>query len=167
MTKLEKIQMFSELLEAVSLNNSQKLISLINEGSDINLSDSGGETILMKAIVKANYDIVKILCENIADTNLQDKKGKSPLHYASIYPNLEIMKLLFNCNPVVDIKDIYGNTPLFDAVFNNRNNDGDVIKFLISQGADPDNKNNYGNSPKKLASIIANYDLKKFFNYSE
>jgi ankyrin repeat protein len=164
MTKAQKKQMFSELWEVVTLNNPQKLLSLIKEGYDINLTDSFyGRTILIEAIVKANYDLVKILCENNADINLQDKQGKAAIHYDAMYPNIDIMKLLFNCNPIIDIKDAYGNTPLSNAVFNNRNNEGAVIEFLLSRGADPDNKNNYDISPKKLAYSIANYDLKQFF----
>jgi hypothetical protein len=37
-----------------------------------------------------------------------------------------------------------------------------VIRVLISAGADPDAQNNYGVRPPSLAESVDNYDLRKF-----
>jgi hypothetical protein len=38
-----------------------------------------------------------------------------------------------------------------------------VIRALLEAGANPDYVNKHGSSPKKLAALIANYDVAKFF----
>ena len=49
------------------------------------------------------------------------------------------------------------------ALFNVRDGAGEVVRALVAAGADPDAENNYGASPRSLASTVANYDLMRFF----
>jgi ankyrin repeat protein len=93
---------------------------------------------------------------------LQDKGGKSPLHFACIYSQFDIAKFLLQNKAEVDIVDKNGNTPLFDAVFNSKG-EGNIIKLLLSHGANPDIENNYEVSPKSLAETIANFDVSHLF----
>ena len=62
----------------------------------------------------------------------------------------------------MDARDRFGKTPLSVALFNVRDQDGEVIRVLLSAGADPDLESYYGVSPRNLAETIDNYDLKKF-----
>jgi ankyrin repeat protein len=60
----------------------------------------------------------------------------------------------------VDAQDIHGNTPLSRAVFDSKGR-GQVIKLLLSSGANKDLKNKHGISPEDLAKSIGNYDVSK------
>ena len=63
----------------------------------------------------------------------------------------------------IEARNRFGNTPLWGALFNVRDGDGEVVRTLLAAGADPDAVNNYGASPRGLASTVANYDLMRFF----
>ena len=75
----------------------------------------------------------------------------------------DIIQLLISNNAKIDIKDYYGNTPLFKAVFFSQG-DTEIIKMLLSAGADPDLKNNAGVSPRQLAKTIASFDVSDVFD---
>lgn len=58
----------------------------------------------------------------------------------------------------VDAADSDGNTPLWTAVFCSQG-EGATIRVLLDSGADPDQGNGHGVSPRVLAARIANYDV--------
>lgn len=96
------------------------------------------------------------------EINHRDMNGWTALHFAAQAQNADIAGMLLNMGGEVDVEDEHGNTPLFKAVFNYRNS-GNIIELLLKAGADPDNNNRYGVSPRKLAFTIANYDARRFF----
>lgn len=73
---------------------------------------------------------------------------------------MPVASVLIAKGALVDLKDGHGNTPLSKAVFNSRGR-GDLIKLLLDAGADPDSENTYGMSPRGLAEMIANFDVKQ------
>lgn len=80
------------------------------------------------------------------------------MHYAAQGNLTDIAKLLIENGADLEVKDNYGNTPLSRATFSSRGY-GDLIKLLLSYGADRNN----GVGPLKLANTIANYNIKQFF----
>ncbi|MCQ3829148.1 ankyrin repeat domain-containing protein [Microbulbifer elongatus] len=96
------------------------------------------------------------------DPNNQDKNGWTPLHFAAQGNSISAVRALIKCGANTEVKDVFGNTPLFRAVFSSNGN-GDIINFLIEDGADPESKNKHDVSPKSLAESIGNYDITKFF----
>jgi hypothetical protein len=84
--------------------------------------------------------------------------GFTPLHQAAQDYDVASMKthLAAGMNP--NAKDVHGNTPLHTAVFNSKGK-GAMIKLLVANGANPDQKNNSGVSPKDLANKISNYPV--------
>ena len=87
----------------------------------------------------------------------------TPLHFACQNYDFESVKLLLDNGSEIDPIDNYGNSPLFKAIFNCRNNKGDLIKYLIEKGAQSNLKNHSGVSPVDLANNIANFNIKDFF----
>jgi hypothetical protein len=55
-----------------------------------------------------------------------------------------------------------GGLSLWCATFDSRGR-GDVIRLLLSKGADPDAVNDSGGSSRQHAERIGNYDVKQFF----
>ncbi|MFG2142619.1 hypothetical protein ACGFRG_00225 [Streptomyces sp. NPDC048696] len=66
-------------------------------------------------------------------------------------------ELLLAASATVDATDRHGNTALFDAVFDYRG-DPATLRMLLAAGADPEQANAKGVSPRGLADRIGNYD---------
>ncbi|MEQ8812884.1 MAG: ankyrin repeat domain-containing protein [Imperialibacter sp.] len=126
-------------------------------------SDKLGRTDIHYATIERNLPKLRSIIDSGADVNLQDKTGWTPLHFACQNYDVESCRLLILNGATVDIKDLDGNTPLFRATFNCRDNSGDLIKLLMTHGADPDALNNHGVSPALLAERIANYPVRQHF----
>jgi ankyrin repeat protein len=99
------------------------------------------------------------------DVKLHDKKGWTPLHFAAQSNAVDCARILLDAGAEIDAVDSYGNTPLSTAVFASKGF-GDLILFLRSKGANPEKKNNYGQTPIGLAKLIANYEIAKYFDES-
>jgi ankyrin repeat protein len=103
------------------------------------------------------------LISNGIDVNSQDEQGWTPLHFAAQECSVAGTKALLECGAKVDLIDSNGNTALFRAVFNSKG-EGDIIELLLAAGSNPDQENEHGVSPRKLAETIGNYDVAQFFN---
>ncbi len=97
------------------------------------------------------------------DINEQDEEnGYTGLHYCAQNGNVEMTKMLLENGASVSIKDNYGNTALFKAVFYSKGKT-DIIKLLLEAGANPDDENDSGMTPRKLAENIATFDVTEAF----
>ncbi|HEX6874036.1 MAG TPA: ankyrin repeat domain-containing protein [Nocardioidaceae bacterium] len=94
--------------------------------------------------------------------DVQDEQGFTPLHFAAQQFSLSAASALLNAGATVDVENAFGNTALFVAVFNSKGR-GELIKLLRSHGADPLHSNASGQTPVRLARLIANYDVAQFF----
>lgn len=117
---------------------------------------------IIEAVLANNYEEIKRLLRTKVDINIQDRLGFTALHYAAQEYSIEIVKLLVDSNAEIDIQDLQRNTPLFKAVFYSKGR-GDVIEFLLDNGADANLRNKHGVSPYELAKKVANYDNLRFF----
>ena len=118
---------------------------------------------LYEAVISEDLQAVKELLK-ACDVNEKDpSNGFTALHYCAQNGLLSIARLLLDDDNIcIDSKDAYGNTPLFKAVFFSQGKT-DMIKMLLSAGADPEEKNNAGVSPVSLAQSIANFDVTSCF----
>lgn len=84
-----------------------------------------------------------------------DECGTSPLWFAANYGRFEMAKELLKRGAKVDVQDEHGNTPLNNAVYWSKRDGGyDMVRLLLSYGADPNIKNYYDVSPLDLANTI-------------
>ena len=95
--------------------------------------------------------------------NISDKNGWTPLMLCIQKGRNEMIDFLLNQDFDVNKKNALGNTALFYAVFYSGNS-VDLIKKLISKGADCNIKNNAGISPLILANSMSNDKVKHFMN---
>jgi ankyrin repeat protein len=93
------------------------------------------------------------------DPNIADSAGWRALHFAAQKQDGALIQLLITAGAEVDAPDGNGNTPLSTAVFAYRGSP-DAIRTLKNAGADETRANNHGVSPRSLAEMIANYDVK-------
>lgn len=125
--------------------------------------DKMGRSDLHNAVIDKNSKLVRSLIDSgNCNVNQADKDGRTPLHSAAQEGTIEIAELLLEANTIVDAQDAHGNTPLFNAVFNSRGK-GEMIALLRRYGADPHKANHHGQTPYKLAKLIANYPVAQFF----
>jgi ankyrin repeat protein len=146
---------------AVARQNLAEVRSTLAAGNNVDCLDPERRTPLFYAVKDGNSEIVSELLRHGANPNAQDRHLETPLHFASREYRPAIAQLLLNSGATVDVQDAQGNTPLWRAVFSSRDR-GEMIKLLLSHGADKTLNNKYGVSPQKLAETIANYDAIQF-----
>lgn len=97
-----------------------------------------------------------------ADVDAPGSQGFTPLHLAAQQYAVDAARALLDAGATVDARNVHGNTPLFVATFNSLGR-GEMIELLRQHGAHPDTENNYAQTPRGLAHLIGNYDVKQFF----
>jgi ankyrin repeat protein len=125
-------------------------------------TDGDGRTPLFYAVAKDDANRVRALIEAGANVNVRDKNGETPLHLAAREFRLAAAAMLLAYGAKVDTQDNQGNTPLFRAVFESRGR-GEMIRQLLTAGADKTLVNRYGMSPEMAAASITNYDVARHF----
>ena len=148
--------------EYVFLGDSDGIRRALAEGAEVEALDRESRTPLINAAIDNRLECAETLLAAGADVNAQDRRGNSALHCAAQNWHPRMVALLIENGAVVDLEDTYGNTPLARAVFESKGRE-EVVRILLSAGADKDHKNKHGQSPYGLAQIVANYDLKKLF----
>ena len=111
-------------------------------------------------------DLARSLEEGV-DPSVGDRAATTPLHFAAQSRNAGAVRLLLDRGADVGARNAFGATPLWTAFFNARDDDHGVIAMLLDAGADLDAENSAGVSARKLADMIANYDLKKYIPTTE
>jgi ankyrin repeat protein len=124
--------------------------------------DEFGRSELHYAARDGDKTLAERLLRRGADVNLADKNGWTPLHFAAQAQSAEVVAFLLDGGADIDPKDVHGNTPLFRAVFECKGR-GDTIKLFRARAADPLVENKHGQTPVGLARLIANYDVKQYF----
>jgi ankyrin repeat protein len=129
---------------------------LIDRGIDLNSKDTRGYTALHYAIEDGNVGLVRFLASRGADVHARDRSGAAPLHKAarhgSRYSTLrELLQPLLCYKECLDDRDERGLTPLHTAVNWSQE---DLVRILLSHGANVHAQDTNGNTPLHLASHI-------------
>jgi len=138
----------------VKSDNMSSLLKIIDRPSVVgNINKKyNGDSLLMVATRKGNYNTVKVLLSRNADPNIQDLGGATPLHIAVRKNNTNLTQLLLSSKKAnINIQDNEGYTPLMRAVEIGL---PDIVSLLIKNNADRMIKNIYGMSPYDLVSNI-------------
>ena len=108
--------------------------------TDVNVTDSTGETPLHKACYTGELNILELLLkQNGVQISPKSDIGQTPLHIASRHGNLEAARLLLDAEPYgnkakcnINMPDSNGLTPLcYAARLHQRRND--FVKFLLER----------------------------------
>ena len=139
-----------EMASAIYNNNLDSVRLLIKEGVDINKLSEGGMTYLYFALMRKEYDIMKLLLENGANPNIANnfyskpgyqKEGYSEEKELGVcletsgdpYYEIKYMKLLIEYG--ANVNDTIGITPL-EASCHDNSQSKEKIKYLVEHGAD-------------------------------
>lgn len=108
---------------------------------NLKILGDNSETLLHTAVEYPNTAIVDYLSTKL-NCNLKDLRGLTAFNNASKHGNLEALKLLFKKGAIIDTQDNAGNTPLMNGIAFK-----DIFKFLLYSKANPNIKNNFGQTP--------------------
>ena len=149
-------------IEAINTNDLVLFKSIITEGVDTKAVDAVGRNLIFYSVIEGRLNFLNEVV-SLYDLNLKDKLGWSALHYAAQENKLAEAQLLINHGADLNNTDNYGNTVIWRAVFTSKGR-GEMIKLLLSHGANPTIENNKGVSALTLANRIDNYNVAQFFN---
>ncbi|MFF2457121.1 ankyrin repeat domain-containing protein [Peribacillus simplex] len=151
--------MNEQLIQAVALNETDRIRSLIDQGADLNTQDSEGRTATMIATYNNDVETAKILIEAGADVNIQDDMKNSPFLYAGAEGYIDILKLAIEAGADPSITNRYGGTALIPA---SEHGHVEAIKELLTKtDIDVNHVNDLGWTALLEANILNNGDGKQ------
>ena len=131
----------------------------LTAGLDVNSIDEKGISLLHKAVIIGNIDLVKLLVENGADLDIELPRLNSnhmrltPILYAVIQNKKNIASYLINKGVNVD-KKLNSNTTILHHA--SAHNHVDLVQLIISKDADINSCDTNGMSPLHYASNRGN-----------
>ena len=154
------------LISYAANNENEEIIDyFIKKGIDINTASRVGETPLLTASRNPNINVFKRLLEAGADINVKDNENIDALGYAAAFnPNPQFIKFLLDNGFDLHKKNIIGRDAVFAAT---RNENIDVIKYLVSRGANIKEIDNFGCTTLAHALIYYDHNKKINENYLE
>ncbi|CAL1277393.1 unnamed protein product [Larinioides sclopetarius] len=119
---------------------------LMERGCSLSLKTNKGETPLHLAVLRSDYDLVKLLLENRADVTSVDHMKKTVLHCACEMGCLSVAALVteYSSPAIINMKDNSSKTPLMYACLNGCTA---LIACLLTKGANINAADFRGNSP--------------------
>ena len=138
----------SALHLAVFKDDMDLIDTLLAKGANIDAVDAQGETPLSHAVIDGQIEIIKLLLSKGANVNIKNHEfGMTPLHLAVIIPfdcKTEIINLLLEHGADIDAVTNKGDTAIQYAANYFAANHSEIVKLLISKGANVNIQNAYG-----------------------
>ncbi|MCQ2574108.1 MAG: ankyrin repeat domain-containing protein [Treponema sp.] len=129
---------------------------LIEQGADLNIKDSFGDTLLHTAtMMHAPSTILSKLVEGGADVNVKNKEGVTPFEIAIQHNSREMTKFYAEHDADIHTKDTHGISPLSLALEAER----DLFEMIISK-KNAQSQNSEGNTPLHVA-LLNNASMEK------
>ena len=139
----------SPLLRAAGQGDLDIVKLLIQNGADVNSKGIAGRTPLHGVIEfhPTNcIEIMEILLKNGASVNALDNCNRSPLHVAAKIGNVKIARFLVENGCNIHITSKMEGQAIHVAALGDARNYVDVVKFLISCGANVNSSTKWGDT---------------------
>jgi ankyrin repeat protein len=128
----------------------QSVVSILLNGTCLELQDSYGRTPLSWAAQNGYEAVVQLLLENGADLESKDiEHERTPLLWAAINGHKAVVQLLLENGADPESNDRYGQTPPLWAAINGYEA---VVRLLLERGAHLESKDRYGQTPLSWAA---------------
>lgn len=137
------------LVLAAGLDAVDTVLLLLNAGAHVDASDADGDTALHRAAAVNGLDAMRVLLGAGADIDVRDDEGKTPAIVAAIMGYVDACRLLQRGGADLKATDLQGRTALHWAAL--RNDDANLIRFLVLAGIDPGLRDAGGATPASLA----------------
>jgi len=130
------------------------------KGADVNASDSAGVSVLMRAAMKDDPFVMKLLIDNGANITQKNIHGATALDCAVEKGRDKAVRFLLGnkkrAAALLNETDNSGNTALVRAVLKRNLN---MVSLLLGAGADPNIKNNKGRNALHWATETGQTDI--------
>ena len=143
-----------EFIQLVYSSKLSRMKELVENGTNIEITDSFGRTALICACDEGNYEITKYLIENGANINVQTIQGLTPLMYACDRGSYDCIKILLESGADINMKDVEGNNVAFHLDFGLSTK---ICSLLIEYNTDVNLENNNGLNPLWYSYIHYNW----------
>lgn len=130
----------------------------IQLGSQVNITDNQGRSLLHHAVTNGELTVVKALLNAGADVHLADKDGFTALHLAAQYNQEQIAIQLIAAGAIVDARDEQKKTPLHWAAYHGH---AGMCIILIRETASLQSFDEQGYTPLYYALQQGNLELVK------
>ena len=130
------------LYYAISSDNLDAVKFFVSNGASLYHEDVNYLTPLIHASIHSTPEIIEYLIEQKSLVNYHNPLGLTPL-IAAVKSNTDCIDVLLQNGAIIDQADAYGRTPLYHAVYIGNL---EIVKLLISKGANKFVKNNNGES---------------------
>eukprot|EP01121_Diplochlamys_sp_Union-15-3_P019527 TRINITY_DN738_c0_g1_i1.p1 TRINITY_DN738_c0_g1~~TRINITY_DN738_c0_g1_i1.p1 ORF type:complete len:321 (-),score=57.11 TRINITY_DN738_c0_g1_i1:173-994(-) len=157
----EAKQGMTPLMLAVSQNQLNLAMSLVEQEANTNVQDYQGRTCLYIAVQSNNLDLTSYLIDNGANANISDIDDVTPLHIAAAMGNVQMVRALVSRGAWVNLQDNQGETPLFYAI---RESHSQVVRILVEYGADVNVENVDKETPIDFALSIGDTETAQFLS---
>ena len=153
----------AEMFEFLKDKDWESAFAKIEEGAEVNAKDEKGRTPAFYCVENGNFTLLNSLDKagkSKVDPNAVDNSGMSLLHCAVLKKQDGIITYLLKvraCSPRTQIKKT-GATPLYDAA---RAGTYEMVKNLVTYGADPTVATKAGLTPLHQAAARGNLDMVK------
>ncbi|ORX81654.1 ankyrin, partial [Anaeromyces robustus] len=116
---------------AINKKNTNIINYLIDQGADINIKNTDGDTPLIIATKKNYMECCEKLISNDVDVHCKDISGNTPLMIAIKNENYGLTQLLIG-NSCINDENKLGETPLYLSIIHNSI---EIRNLLIKHGA--------------------------------
>lgn len=131
---------------------------LLENGADVNFTNSEGTTALMAAVQYHQLDMVRRLLADGADPNLVDEYGRTAIFECTDLSIL-LQLLAYGANPIH--QNSYGLTPLHNFIKKYDVSYPELVKALLDAGVSPNIQDSKGTTPLMRAFDAGRYDIVK------
>ncbi len=130
-----------------------ELLELVNmsKNEELNNTNELLQNHLHEAIANGKSKFaIELINSGIFNLEQKDHQGRTALHYAAEYNNIEVVTSLLAKGADPNVQNQFGNTPLWSSLFSAKGS-YNLFLLLIKKDANPDIKNNKGESTRDVA----------------
>ncbi|KAK3033875.1 hypothetical protein RJ639_032780, partial [Escallonia herrerae] len=143
---------------AASKGSVECVLLLLDYGADPNRKDSEGNVALWEAIMGKHERVIKLLADNGAMISSGDVGQCAS--FAVEQDNIGLLKDIIRYGGDVTLLNSLGTTALHTAISEENT---EIVKFLVEQGADIDKPDVHGWTPRALADYQGHGEIKILF----
>ena len=131
-----------DFVNAAELGDTDRVLTMLEQGIDINVTDDRGRTAILAATYGNKPDTVEALIQKGADLNLRDQRSDNALLYAGAEGRPEIVKLMVEAGADTTLTNRFGGTALIPAADRGH---VQIVEYLLKHSdVDIDHINNLG-----------------------
>ena len=143
-----------QLLQAAQHGDKEAILTLLQQGADINVKDVQGRTPLMIVTYEHNTDLVRTLLQAGADVNIRDNNKANPLLHSAAQGWLDILKLAIDAHADTSLTNRFGGISIIPA--SERGHVEIVRELLTRTDINVNHVNNLGWTALLEAIILSN-----------